>query len=270
MCKHPDDGGRYPWPNGYGPGKIGYLTDPANDFKQVVISPPSDGLLRHILPLTQSRSANRTSVTPISQGQAESMDPRSPAQKTALLLGQSNIGLDVMVDDWNKSGWRELARFIWNSMYELATCELDSNPGVTSLCFGLVSKGPIPVDVDNMVTLEELKKDLRWESLASADYLNPEMRAQKFMQMFQFFVPLLRELAQFNPEMYKVYFVRWMQRAAMEFDLPGMKFLIPSKKELESIPAPNMQGMLEGIMTNIRSGQGPQMSKPERPAGGNA
>lgn len=265
LCKHPEAGGRFPWPNGYGPGKVGYLNDPANDFKQVQIAAPSDGLLRHILPLTQTRSANRTSITPISQGQAESTDPRSPAQKTAMLLGQSNIGLDVMVDDWNESGWSDMARFIWNTMYELATCEIDSNPGVEKLCFGLVSRTTLPNDVDNMVTLQELKKDLKWESLASADYLNPEMRAQKFMQMFQFFVPLLQQLAQFNPEVYKVYFVRWMQRAAMEFDLPGMKFLIPSKKEIENIPPQNLQGMMEGIMTNIRSGQGPQAAKSEPP-----
>jgi hypothetical protein len=270
LCKHPEAGGRFPWPNGYGPGKVGYLNDPMNDFKQVQIAAPSDGLLRHILPLTQTRSANRTSITPISQGQAESTDPRSPAQKTAMLLGQSNIGLDVMVDDWNE-GWTELARFIWNTAYELATCELDSNPGVAELCFGLVSRDTIPTDVDNMVTLAELKKDLKWESLASADYLNPELRAQRFMQMFQFFVPLLQQLAQFNPDMYKVYFVRWMQRAAMEFDLPGMKFLIPSKKEIDNIPAQGLQGMLEGIMTNVRAGQPPQMAKqPQQSQGGNA
>lgn len=262
LCKHPEAGGRFPWPNGYGPGKVGYLNDPQNDFKQVQIAAPSDGMLRHILPLTQTRSANRTSITPISQGQAESTDPRSPAQKTALLLDQSNIGLDIMVDDWNE-GWTEMARFVWNTMYELATCELDSNPGVDKLCFGLVSKTTLPDDVDNMVTLAELKKDLKWESLASADYLNPAMRAQKFMQMFQFFVPLLQQLAQFNPDVYKVYFVRWMQRAAMEFDLPGMKFLIPSKQEIAAIPPQNLQNMMEGIMTNIRSGQGPQMAKPE-------
>ena len=261
LCKHPEAGGRFPWPNGYGPGKIGYLNDPRNDFMQVQITPPSDGLLRHILPLTQERSANKTSVTPITEGQSENMDPRSPAAKTELLLGQSNIGLDDMVDDWNSTGWTPLARFIWNAMYELATCEVDSNPGVTKLCFGLVSKDTLPDDVDNMVTLEELKKDMVWESLASTAYLNPEMRAQKFMQMFQFFVPLLQQLAQFSPDLYRVYFIRWVQRAAMEFDLPGMKFLIPSKKEIETIPTGNLQQMLEGIMTNIRSGQGPQMTK---------
>lgn len=261
ICKHPEAGGRFPWPNGYGPAKVGYLDDPKNDFQQVSVPQPSDGLMRHILPLTQSRSANRTSITPISQGQAESSDPRSPAQKTALLLDQSNIGLDIMIRDWNR-GWSNLARFIWSSMYELAACELDNNPGVRTLCFGLVAVAELPPDVDNMITLEELKKDLKWESLASADYLNPEMRAQRFLQMFQFFVPLLRELAQFNPQLYKVYFVRWIQRAAMEFDLPGMKYLIPSKKEIDAVPTNNLQNMLEGVMTNIRSGQGPQMSKP--------
>jgi hypothetical protein len=267
LCRHPDAGGRYPWPNGYGPGKIGYLNDPTNDFKQVQISPPSDGMLRHILPLTQSRSANRTSITPISQGQAESTDPRSPAAKTGMLLAQSNIGLDVMVDDWNESGWTELARYIWNAMYELSVCEVDSNPGVEKLCFGMVVKTTLPEDVDNMVTLEELKKDLKWESLASADYLNPAMRAEKFMKMFQFFVPLLQQLAQYAPNVYKVYFLRWMQRAAMEFDLPGMKFLIPSKKEIENIPPMELQNMMQGILTNIRSGQGPQMSQPQKPGG---
>jgi hypothetical protein len=265
LCKHPESGGRFPWPNGYGPGKIGYLNDPINDFKQVQISPPSDGLLRHILPLTQERSANKTSVTPITEGQAENSDPRSPAAKTELLLGQSNIGLDDMIDDWNHTGWTPLARFVWNAMYELATCELNSNPGITNLCFGLIVSGSIPDDADNMITLEELKKDITWESLASSAYLNPEMRVQKFMQMFQFFVPLLQQLAQFNPDLYKVYFVRWMQRAALEFDLPGMKFLIPSKKEIDAIPAQNLQGMLEGIMTNMRSGQGPQMARPQQP-----
>ena len=255
LCKHPDAGGRVPFTSGYGPAKMGYVNDPVNDFKQLQIAPPSEGLLRMILPLTQTRVANRTSVTPLSQGRTESSDPRSPAQKTAMLLGQSGVGLDVMVDDWNRTGWNPTAKFVWNAMYEAAVYVLAEGGELKDVMGGLIVKDAteLAAEVENKVTVEELRKALVWRSLASSDYLNPQARQQRFMQMSNIFLPMLSQLAQMNPEVYKVYFLRWMKRAAQELDLSGASFLIPTLKELSGMPVENMQGVMQNIMNNMRA-----------------
>jgi len=255
ICKHPDAGGRVPFTAGYGPGKMGYVNDPVSDFKQLQNTPPSEGLLRMILPLTQTRVANRTSITPLSQGRTESSDPRSPAQKTAMLLSQSGVGLDVMVDDWNRTGWDPVAKFIWNAMYESAVYVLAEGGNLHDVMGGLVVKdaSELAPEVENKVTIEELRKELVWRSLASSDYLNPQARQQKFMQMSNIFLPMLSQVAQMNPDIYKKYFLRWMKRAAQELDLSGASFLIPTEKELSGMPVENMQAVMQNIMNNLRA-----------------
>lgn len=257
IFRHPDAGGRFPFAAGYGPGKIGYANDPNNDFKQVQVASPSDSLLRHVLPLTQTRTANRTNITSLVQGRTESSDPRSPAQKAALLLGQASVGLDVMVDDWSRTGWVPLADFVWRSAYEQALFALEGGSDVGSALEGLVVRGELPGGSDNKVTLEELKRDIKWKSMASADYLNPQVRLTKFMQHFMFFKPMLDVLAQIQPELYKIYFLRWMRRAAQEMEVPGADFLLPTQQEIRNMPADKLQGTLENIMTNMRAGQIP-------------
>jgi hypothetical protein len=98
VTRHPDAGGRVPFEYGYGPAKIGYLND-VNDFKTVEIPIPPMGLINVLVLFVENRASNRTSITALTQGRTESSDPRSPAQKTAMLLGQASIGIDTMIDD---------------------------------------------------------------------------------------------------------------------------------------------------------------------------
>jgi len=258
LCKHPEAGGRVPFQSGYGPAKIGYVND-LNDFTPITVRPPSEGLVRMVLPLVQNRAANRTNVTPLVQGNIESSDPRSPAQKTAMLLGQANVGLDMMVDDWNVSGWDDLAMYVWGTMYENALFAKSQNPELESIYESLVLfDEAVPEYTTNQVTIKELSLKLKWASLASSDHLNPDLRAEKFAKSFSFFVPMLRELAQSKPDVYIKYFLRWMQRAAQEMDTPGAEYLIPKMEDLMGTDTPALQNNLESMISSMMSGQPPQ------------
>ena len=259
LCRHPEAGGRVPFSSGYGPAKIGYVNDVSMDFKPIQIRPPSDALVRLVLPLVQDRASNRTNVTSLVQGNVESSDPRSPAQKTAMLLGQANLGLDMMVDDWNVSGWDDLAMYIWATMYENALFMQSQKPDLTELYGGLVLVGgEVDEYSENQITLDELKLKLKWTSLASSDHLNPEMKADKFAKMFSFFVPMLREMAQTKPDVYLKYFIRWMKRASQEMDVPGAEYLIPKLSDLEGTDTGGLQKGLESMIQSMMSGQPPQ------------
>jgi hypothetical protein len=258
LCRHPEAGGRVPFTSGYGPAKIGYVNDISQDFKPVEVGRPSESLVRLILPLVQDRASNRTNVTSLVQGKVESSDPRSPAQKTAMLLGQANVGLDMMVDDWNVSGWEDLALFVWGALYENAVFMKNQNPSLASAFNGLVVFDEVSKYSENQVKLDELKLRLKWGSLASSDHLNPELKADKFARMFSFYVPMLRELAQSNPATYTKYFLRWMQRASQEMDVPGAEYLIPSMEEMQTSDAPALQKNLESMISSLMSGQPPQ------------
>ena len=254
LCKHPEAGGRIPFTSGYGPAKVGYLND-MNDFKQIESPEPSRALVTTIVPLIRSRVENRTGITSLVQGRTESSDPRSPAQKTAMLLSQANISLDEIIHDWNETGWNPLANYVWGAMYEIAVCVLDAGGDIREALGGLVVKdatglGP---EVSNRITLEELGKDLRWKSLASSDYLNPATRMSRFMQMANIFLPLLNQVSQINPDVYKKYFIRWMRRAAQELDVTGISFLIPTEKELMQLGPAQLQQMMQGMMSNMRA-----------------
>jgi hypothetical protein len=256
LVKHPEAGGRVPFTAGYGPGKLGYVND-VNDFKQVQVQPPNEGLVRLILPLTQTRVSNRTSITSLLQGRTETADPRSPAQKTAMLIGQAEVGMDILLSDWNKTGWEPLAQYVWNAMYETAVYTQENGGDLATVLSGVVlpNGAPIPETSENQLTVAELGKDLVWESLASSDYLNPTIRQQRFLQLYNIFLPLLQQMAQTNPQVYKEYMWRWMKRASQELDLPGAYFLIPTRKELAQIPPEQMQAMMDGMLNNLKANQ---------------
>jgi hypothetical protein len=270
LCRHPEAGGRVPFSAGYGPAKIGYVNDVQQDFMPIRIAPPSDALVSLVLPMVQSRSSNRTNVTSLVQGNIEQSDPRSPAQKTAMLLGQANVGLDMMVDDWNVSGWDDLAQYVWATMYENALFMQNQDSEVTELYDGLVLlQGEVGEHSENQITIDELKLKLKWMSLASSDHLNPEMKAEKFAKMFSFFVPMLREMAQTKPDIYFKYFIRWMQRASQEMDVPGAEYLIPSMEDLTGTDAQGLQQGLESMIGSLMSGQPAQGMVMNQIGGGN-
>jgi hypothetical protein len=254
LCKHPEAGGRIPFSAGYGPGKIGYVND-VNDFHQLTSPPVNTQLIQLILPLTATRSANRTSVTSLTQGQPDSNDPRSPAQKTAMLIGQASVGMDIMVADWNRTGWEPLADFVWRTMYEQAAFVKSISGDLKSVCGGLIVDDgqPLTKSDENKVTISELSKALVWSSLASTDYLSPQLRQQKFLQMMNIFMPMLQGLAQFNPMVFRTYFMRWINRAAQEFDLQGMSYLIPTEAEMAMVPDQALPGMLDQLSGNMRA-----------------
>ena len=257
LFRHPEAGGMYPWHAGYGPGKVGYVNDVHADYKDVDIRPPSDAMLRHLLPLTANRSANRTSITSLVQGRTESSDPRSPAAKTAMLLNQASVGLDVMVDDWNTSGWNKLANYVWAGQYEMAIY-IQTQVGEDAEISDLIVQGEVPIDAENIISLEELKRNIKWISNARSSNLNAQVRMQQFLQAFQFFVPLLKEMAEFKPDLYKKYFLRWMRRAGQEIDIPGMVFLMPTLQEIQDMPNDKLAGVMDNIVGSIQGAQGPQ------------
>lgn len=259
---HPEAGGRVPFTGGYGPGKIGYLNN-VNDFKQVDVRPPSDSLLRYVLPLTKTRAENRSNVTSLVQGQTESSDPRSPATKTAMLLQQANIGLEMMVEDWNGdwngSGWSMLAQFVWGAKYENAMYVLASGGDLQKEMGGLiVNDEAAPSGAENIVTMKELSRDLVWVGTVSGFNVNPQQRAERFMQVFQFYVPLLRELAQFNAQLYMKYALRWMRKLSQEINFAGIEYMVPTQKELMGMQPMAMQGVLESAVRSIQGGNVPQ------------
>lgn len=256
LFKHPEMGGRYPWHAGFGPAKVGYVND-MQDATLLDLRPPPDAMLRHLLPLTQNRSANRTSITSLVQGRTESSDPRSPAAKTAMLIGEANVGMDEMIEDWNTTGWEKLANFVWAAKYEHVVYLLDQQGDSADLGPLLVRDEP-PVASENKLSVEELRLPLHWRSMASTGSLNPQIRMQQFLQAFQFFVPLLETMARFSPEMYKKYYLRWMRRAGEEIDLPGMHFLIPTRDEVEEMSSVDLQAAMQQLVAGIQGGQGPQ------------
>jgi hypothetical protein len=179
----------------------------------------------------------------------------SPASKTRLLLGEANVGIDVMINDWN-GGWNELAQFLWAAMYEVSVYTIEK--GNDTAFRGLVVKTRelIPADSDNVICLDDLKLKIVWSSQASVDYLNPGVRRERFMQLFQFFMPLLNIIAQFNPDLFRRYFVRWMRRAAYELDVPSISNLIPSEKEISAVPTESLMGVLNSLGANMRGNRG--------------
>ena len=135
---------------------------------------------------------------------------------------------------------------------------IQSNIGDDAEIGELIVQGEVPIDAENVVSLEELSKKIKWVSNASSSNINAQARMTQFLQGFQFFVPLLREMAELQPELYKKYFLRWMRRAGQEIDLPGMSFLIPTLEEIQSMPNDRLSGVMDNIVAQIQGAQGPQ------------
>jgi hypothetical protein len=252
LMVHPDEGGIIPFTDGISPFKKGFVKN-INDVKALEIPPPSTSLLNVLLPLVEKRTANRTSITSLVQGNVEESDPRSPATKTAMLLKQASVGIDSIIKDWDQSGWEPLASFVWKASYELAVYNEESEIK-DKIVFGGVMRD---LEAANKITLEELSKDVTWKSQASSEYINSEAREQKFLQTFQFFTPLLQALAQINPDLYKKYFFRWMRTAAQELDVRGFKYLIPTEAELVQIPSQAVPAISDAMQTQMKSGESP-------------
>lgn len=154
-----------------------------------------------------------------------------------------------------------MARFVWRSMYENAVYAITNNYEGEFLGRDVVARTAEEVgNSENKVTVDELKLDLYWASMASTSMLNPDVRAERFMRLFGFFVPLLRELSKYKPTEYMKYFLRWMNRAAQEMDVPGIKYLIPTMADMSGIPAEGLQNAMEGIVRSVGSGQAPWMA----------
>lgn len=256
IAVHPEHGGMVPFVDGLGPGKVGYVRN-INDIKPYEIPPPSDAILRHLLPLTKTRSENRTSVTSLVQGRTEETDPRSPAAKAQMLIREANVGIDALIKDWNRTGWEPLAEFVWKSAPETLVYE-----GETAFENKIIFPGYAPeLEQTNKITVEELKKDIKWKSQAASDFLNTQLREDRFLRQFQFFTPVFERLAMINPELYKKYFMRWLVQAAQEMNIRNFRYLMPTVEELGEVTPEQMQIMMQTMMGTLQPGQSPGATK---------
>lgn len=259
LTRSPEAGGTTPFRFGMGPGQCGFVLNPATDFRQVELRGPSSNLLGVMYPISTRLAENRTGITGYTMGQTESTDPRSPARKTELLLGQAQLSMESIIRDWN-TAWDELADHIWKSVYE-ATIIRGEDPKA-----GIVSK-EVGTGAGSVVTLDDLEKDIRWISQASAGVVNPQARKADFLNKFSFFIPLIQKLWEVNPQVGVTYFLRWLRQGANELELRGRRFLIPTEQELQAMPPQAMQGLLTDMQRWGKAGGAegvtPQPETPE-------
>ena len=248
IAVHPDEGGRTPFLDGLGPGKIGFVRNPS-DFQPFEIPAPPAALVQHIVPLIKARTENRTGITSLVQGRTESSDPRSPAQKTQLLLKEAFVTLDDQIADWDSSGWEPLADFVWRAQGEKMVYQ-----GVEAfedvITFPRIDPS---LEQVNRITKDELLKKVVWKSQASSEFINDDLRTQKFIRHFQFYMPVLQGMAQVRPDLYAKYFPRWLRWSAQEFNLRGAGYLIPSAQEFNDIPPEQLMAVSQAIMQNLLS-----------------
>jgi len=267
LIRAPEAGGTTPFRFGMGPGQAGYVQNPAMDFKQVDLRGPSQNLLGLMYPISSKLAENRTGVTSYTMGQTESTDPRSPARKTELLLGQAQLSLESIIRDWN-IGWEQLARHIWQSVYETTIIRGPDEK------LNIVESSELESVERYAVSLDDLEKPIRWISQASAGVVNPQARKTDFINKFSFFIPLIQRLWQVNQEVGMKYFLRWMIRAASELELRGKRYLIPSEAELKGMPAESIQELMTEMQqwtkAGGREGITPQPATPQIPAPGEA
>jgi hypothetical protein len=249
VCVHPDEGGRVPFSDGLGPAKVGYVRN-VGEFQRLELPPPPPALIQALLPIVSVRAENRTSITSLTQGRTESSDPRSPASKTAMLIREANIGINSLIKDWNRA-WNAVARFVWNAEYEKAVYEGQDKINDKIIFPGLGGD----LEGTNEVTLDELRMDIWWQSQAASDFLNTELREEEFLKHFQFFAPQLQMLAQFAPEIFKKYFMRWMKVAGQELNIRNFKYLIPSEEEMGEIPPEQLMATANSMFGQLQDGQ---------------
>lgn len=253
LCVSPEFDGVIPFMDGFGPGKVGMVRN-MNEFKTLDMLPPPNSFLSNVIPMLQARVENRTGMTSLVQGRTESTDPRSPASKTTTLLKQALVTLDSILEDWSATGWEPLAQFIWKAEYEKAVFE-----GKDNIDDKIVFPGLLPeAENVNRVTLEELGTNIQWKSQATSNNINAEVREAQFLRQFQFFSPLIQQLAKTDPQLYRKYFLRWMRWAGQELQVRGMRYLLPSEKEIESLPPDALAGMQEQMLAQLKGGASPQ------------
>lgn len=250
---HPEvsnTGGHVPFRDGLGPGKIGFV-GAIGEFQQFDLAPPPLALVQQIVPLVNTRAENKTNMTSLVQGRTESSDPRSPARKAQLLLREAWVGINAQIKDWNRTGWNPLADFVWETCYENLVYQ-----GEEAFEDLIVFPGIAPeIEKTNRISADELSKKIKWKSQASADLLNADLRTATFLQHFQFFTPLIQQLAALNPDLFKKYFIRWMRWAAQEMEVRGFRYLVPAPEELGDIPAEQLSKIWDALITQIRAGQ---------------
>ena len=251
LVRSPESDGDTPFRMGMGPGQVGYVQNPTMDFKQVDLRGPGQGLLGQMLPISNTLASNRTGITSYTQGQSESTDPRSPARKTEMLLGQAQLSLESIIRDWNL-GFEELAQHVWASVYENTIIRGEDRDSRI-----VPSAGKEEEVVDSpmaTVTLDDLERPVRWTSQASAGVVNPQARKSDFINKFSFFMPLIQQMWQIDPEVGARYFIRWLTVAAVELELRGKKYLIPTEEEVLRMQPEAMQKTMEGMQTYATSG----------------
>jgi hypothetical protein len=269
VCKHPEEGGITPFPMGMAPGMTGWIRN-IGDFQALQIPTPSEALVSRLYPISDKNAESRSSITSYSMGQEATSDPRSPARKTELLLGQAQIGMDSMINDFN-DGLNDLVIIIQKSLYEIGLIRGTENLEDTPLR-NIVSGDPTQIG-GTQVILDELNLDIVWESGASSLAINPEYRKAAFLRQFSFFAPLLQqlgpqegmppELVAQRAQLFIKYFHRWMIQAARELELRNMEWLIPTAEEL------NIEGVeqaLGGMQEMLKTGETVPPPQPaERP-----
>lgn len=269
VCKHPEEGGITPFSMGMAPGMTGWVRN-IGDFQSLAIPTPPESLVSRLYPISDKNAESRSSITSYAMGQEASSDPRSPARKTELLLGQAQIGMDSMIGDFNL-GLDDLAILVQKALHEVALIRGTENLIDTPLK-NIVSGDPTELGT-NQVILSELGLDIVWESGASSLAINPEYRKAAFLRQFSFFAPLLQnlapqegmppELAAERAQLYMKYFHRWMVQAARELELRNMEWLIPAAEEL------NLEGVqqaLTGMQEMLKVGEAVPPPQPaERP-----
>lgn len=258
----PEFGGTIPFRMGMGPGQMGFVQSIAH-FKQLDLRGPPDALLGRLLPICSTMAENRTGITSYTMGQTESTDPRSPARKTELLLGQAEISFQSLVKDWN-IGWEALALHAWKSFYEIAI--IRGPDALPNLIDGEVGD----IEGTAQISMADLLADVAWLSQASASVVNPQARKAEFLQKFSFYMPLILRLWRVSPEIGLEYFVRWMQHSTKELELRGAKYLIPTREELRGMPADateaimqEMQGWFKGGGAEGMPGRPPEIGETE-------
>jgi len=130
-------------------------------------------------------------------------------------------------------------------------------------------KGQLPdLEKDHSITLQELKLAVNWKSQASSDYVNAEVRETQFLRHFQFFQPMLMQLAKINPQLFQKYFIRWMRWAAQELNIRGLKYLLPTEQEFSQMPPEAAMGMMDNMLRGLKGGQGAAGSPQNMPSPG--
>jgi hypothetical protein len=170
-----------------------------------------------------------------------------------MLLGQAYISIESIIDDWNLTGWEPMANFVWWAAYENAVYKGKD----TIANIGFVGMAP-DLEKTNDISLVELGTSVQWASQAAAAFISSDVREATFLRHFQFFFPMLLQIAKINPEVFRKSFVRWMHWAATELEMRGHKFLLPSESELAAMPPEQVATLGQGMLTSLKGGASAQ------------